>query len=387
MVNRLFNPPLNRSFFLFGARGTGKSTILRESFTNEKTLRVDLLLPSQFDRLARDSESLLRQIKEEKPSWVVIDEVQKLPELLDLVHYAIEEFKKDKIKFALLGSSARKLKRSAANLLAGRASVNYLFPLTTTELGSKFSLSEALNFGSLPELLNLTEDRDKIDYLSSYAHTYIKEEILVEQLVRILPPFRRFLEIAAQMNGQPVNFAAVAKDVGVDDKTVKNYYSVLEDTLLGFFLESYSRSIRKTQLQSPRFYLFDLGVKRALENTLQSQLLPGTYGWGAAFEHLVICEIYRLNWYKKLNYKLSFLRTQAGAEIDLILERPDRSHILIEIKSTTSVKPSDIKHLELLRPEFRKAESFLLSLDERSQRIGDTTCLFWTEGLERFGFR
>jgi uncharacterized protein len=286
MVRRIVNISKSSSFFIFGARGTGKSTLLKAVFDTDEALRIDLLLPSEFDRLVRNPESLLDQIRAlpKKTKWVILDEVQKIPQLLDIVHYAIEEHK---IKFALSGSSARKLKRGGANLLAGRAFVYHLYPLTRAELGAAFQLDSALNFGTLPKIQEFSDDTDRNQFLTAYTHTYVREEIIAEQVIRSLQPFRKFLEVAAQMNGAPLNYAGIARNVGVDDKTVKNYYSILEDTLLGFFVEPYHRSIRKTQTEAPRFYFFDTGVKRAIEGTLSSRIVPHTYAWGKAFEHFV----------------------------------------------------------------------------------------------------
>ena len=385
MVRRLLTPSKASSFFLFGARGTGKSTLLRQDFFSaEESTRIDLLLPSEFDRLVRKPESLLDQIRGLPPSikWVILDEVQKIPQLLDLVHYAIEEYR---IKFALSGSSARKLKRGGANLLAGRAFVYNLFPLTAVELGNLFDIASILNFGSLPKILELESEQDRVEYLTSYAHTYIREEIVNEQIIRSLPPFRKFLEVAAQMNGTQINYSAIARDVGVDDKTVKNYYSILEDTLIGFFIEPYHASIRKAQSLAPRFYFFDTGVKRAIEGTLSSRIVPQTYAWGKAFEHLVIAECVRLNSYKRLDYRFYFLRTHNNAEIDLIIQRPGKTTILIEIKSTAEVDPIEVRKLEALAKDMPNSETVVLSLDPHRKKIGNTLCVPWLEGLHEVG--
>jgi predicted AAA+ superfamily ATPase len=221
-------------------------------------LYIDLLDLATEDLFRTHPEELRQQILAKKDcDWVVIDEVQKLPRLLDTVHQLIEE---KRAKFILSGSSARKLKRGSANLLAWRAFVYHLHPLTSVEYGATFSLQEVLEWGALPKLLEFQNASDKIEFLRAYALTYLKEEIQVEQLVRNLDPFRQFLEIAAQSNGQIVNYSKIARDVGVDTTTVQNYFSILEDTLIGFHLPAYHRSIRKRQRESPKFYLFDPGV-------------------------------------------------------------------------------------------------------------------------------
>ncbi|MBI3817143.1 MAG: ATP-binding protein [Planctomycetes bacterium] len=373
------------SYFLFGARGTGKSTFLKQQFSSPgEAIYIDLLLPSEFDPLVRRPESLLERIEALPPNveWIVLDEVQKIPELLDLVQHAMLKYK---IKFALSGSSARKLRRGGANLLAGRAFVYNLFPLTSGELGEKFQLETALNFGTLPGIYALETDVDRREFLAAYAHTYVREEVIAEQVLRALPPFRRFLEIAAQMNGEPVNHAKIARDVGVDDKTVKNYYSVLEDTLIGFHLESYHKSVRKTQTQAPRFYFFDPGVKRGIEGTLHSRIVPRTYAFGKAFEHFVITEIHRLNSYRRTNYRCSFLRTQAGVEVDLILDRAGDPPIFIEIKSAEQMNTEDVHKIESITNDVKDSKTLLLSLDPHAKIIGRTKCVHWRAGLAEIG--
>ncbi len=384
MIRRIINLSTSNSFFLFGARGTGKSTLLRQQVEPRAAISIDLLLPSQFDRLLRDPKALLAQIEalEDTSSWVIIDEVQKIPALLDLVHYAIERFG---TRFALTGSSARKLRRGEANLLAGRAFVYHLYPFTHQELGDRFDLKEALELGTLPKVCDYDSREDQELFLTAYAHTYLKEEIQAEQVVRALAPFRRFIEVAAQMNGALINFSAVARDVGVDDKTVKGYFQILEDTLLGFFLPAYHKSVRKTQLRAPRFYFFDCGVKRAIEGTISNRLVESTSGFGQAFEHFLIAEIMRLNSYYRKNFRLFYLRTQAGVEIDLIIERPGDATVLLEIKSTTAVRVEHLQNLQALATQFQNPLCLCLSRDQASQRFGSVLCLPWQKGLMELG--
>jgi len=384
MIRRLLNPSKSHSFFLFGARGTGKSTLLKEHIAPIASLKLDLLLPAHFDPLLRNPDSLVSQIRalKDPDPWVIIDEVQKLPALLDIVHHSIEELG---TRFALTGSSARKLRRGQANLLAGRAFVYHLFPFTARELGDRFQLDEALHYGTLPKILEFQEAEEKELFLSAYAHTYLREEIQAEQIVRALAPFRRFLEVAAQMSGSLINFSGVAREVGVDDKTVKSYFQILEDTLVGFFLPAYHRSIRKSQLQSPRFYFFDSGVKRALEGTLATQFTASSSVYGEAFEHFLISEMHRLNSYSRKNYRFFYLRTQAGAEVDLVIERPGASTCLIEIKSTTSVRRDHVSKLEEFSKSFENCECFCFSRDTVRKKIGVVNCFLWDEGLVELG--
>jgi predicted AAA+ superfamily ATPase len=314
--------------------------------------------------------------------WVVIDEVQKVPKLLDVVHSLIES---DGTRFALTGSSARKLKRGAVNLLAGRAFVYHLFPFTTGELSASFDLDMALAFGSLPGLLDLHSPDEKADFLRAYALTYLKEEVWGEHLVRNLDPFRAFIEIAAQCNGELINFSRIARDVGVDTKTVQSYFQILEDTLVGYTLEPYHRSVRKRQSQAPRFYLFDTGVCRALSRTLNVPLHPGTYAYGRAFEHFVIIEALRRNDYLKTDFRFSYLRTKDGAEVDLVIERPGQSTVLVEIKSSTRVDTSDLRHLTAFAQDMPESAAVCLSRESVPRLANGIRILPWEQGLEEIG--
>ena len=307
MYRRQLSPLKDNSFFLFGSCGTGKSSLLREILENRTDcIKFDLLETDTEKKLARKPESLKKLItaRETPPCWVIIDEIQKAPALLDVVHSLIES---TKIKFALTGSSARKLKRGAANLLAGRAFVFHLYPLTHSELGDDFQLNQALLWGTLPKIYDLDTDEQKELFLTSYADTYIREEIISEQLVRNITPFRHFIEIAAQSNGEIINYSKIARDIRVEDTTVKNYFEILEDTHIAFRLPGYSESVRKQQTKAPKFYLFDTGVKRAMEEFQISKLPEGSSQYGKAFEHFIILECVRLNDYYRRKYKFSYL--------------------------------------------------------------------------------
>jgi predicted AAA+ superfamily ATPase len=385
MIHRLINPLSTNSFFLFGARGTGKSTLLRHLFKeNQGVLWIDLLDPEEEDRYSRAPGELVERINATsgKTRWVVIDEIQKVPRLLDVVHGRIES---SDINFAMTGSSARKLKRESTNLLAGRAFIYNLFPLTHRELSSAFDLDLALSFGTLPGLLNLGSREEKDAFLRAYALTYLKEEVCTEHLVRKLDPFRRFIEIAAQCNGEIVNFANIARDVGVDIKTVQSYFEILEDTLVGFLLEPFHRSVRKRQRQAPKFYLFDPGIRRALDRTLTIDLKPGTYAYGRAFEHFIVIEALRLSAYRQNDYRFSYLRTKDDAEIDLIVERPGGTTALLEIKSAAHVDERDTRLLERFALDIPGAEAYCLSRDPVARRIGSVLALPWQEGLMELG--
>jgi len=372
------------SYFLFGPRGTGKTTLLHTLHGREQALFIDLLDPVEEDTYARMPGELANQVAALSPGveWVIVDEVQKAPSLLDLVHKLIETTSK---KFVLTGSSGRKLRRGASNLLAGRAFVYHLFPLTHRELSDTFDLGKALRWGTLPRIFQLQSDQDKTEFLRSYALTYLKEEIVAEQVVRKLDPFRQFLEVAAQANGKIVNFSRIADDVGVDTKTVQSYFSVLEDTLVGVLLAPYHRSVRKRQRSNPKFYLFDPGVKRALERTLGLGMREGTYEFGQAFEHFVILEILRLSEYARTDWQFSYLRTKDGAEIDLIVDRPGLPPALLEIKSSARVTERDVSGLARLAADMTPCDCFCLSRDPHEKRIHQVWCLLWQRGIAEIG--
>ncbi len=384
MIHRILRPLKSNSFFLFGARGTGKSTFVMKQFLADSkpddSLLIDLLDPEQEDRYARHPEFLERILaaRTSPPKWVIIDEVQRAPRLLDLAHRLIE---KKGLKFILTGSSARKLRHGASNLLAGRAFLCRMFPLTQRELGDAFELSSVLRWGSLPKLQSLATDAEKKAYLTSYGLTYLKEEIQAEQLVRKLAPFREFLEVAAQSNGTILNASRIARQINSDVKTVQSYFQILEDTWLGFSLPAYHRSVRKSQASHPKFYLFDPGVKRALERSLDATPVPGSFAYGEVFEHWVILEFHRLNEYLGKDYRMSYLRTKDGAEIDLVLSKPGSGTILIEIKSTERIDEVEVNKLYRLQKDITGSSAFYLSRDESAQKIGPVRCLPWHKGL------
>ncbi len=384
MFHRLVKFPDSYSFFLFGPRGTGKTFLLKDRFIGQSgVLYIDLLQPSEMETFTLNSRELTQRIEGHRNlRWVLIDEIQKIPKLLDLVHQQIES---TSLYFVLTGSSARKLKRGAANLLAGRAFVYHLFPLTHREIGSDFSLEQVLSWGSLPKIFDFNNDAERFEYLKSYTHTYLQEEIVAEQLIRKVEPFMRFLSVAAQMNGQDINYSKIAQQIGVSSPTVQTYFQILEDTMVGTLLSPFNESIRKQQAGNPKFYFFDLGVQRSLSNTLSIPLTPQTYAFGKAFEHFVINEVIRLVSYNRKEFSFSYLRTKSGIEIDLIMERPGMKRALIEIKSTTLVTERDTKALCHLQKDIPNSEAFIFSLDPNPKKIAEVSCLPWQNGLEEVG--
>ena len=384
MFRRLLQTTHSRSFFLFGARGTGKTTYIKDRFGPEKSMYVDLLDPEIEDAYRRTPQRLENQVRalRDTVQWILIDEVQRAPRLLDIVHRLIESSQK---RFVLTGSSGRKLRRGASNLLAGRAFVYNLYPLTVSELGDSLKIDEALRWGTLPEIYSLRGEEDKQAFLRAYALTYLKEEIVAEQIVRRLDPFRHFLEVAAQSNGMIVNYANIAEDVGVDPKTVVSYFSILEDTLVGFLLPAYHRSVRKQQRVNPKFFFFDTGIKRSLDRTLQIPLNEGTYEFGKAFEHFIVTQIAHLSRYRHPDWRLSYLRTAAGAEIDLVIDRPGQPEALIEIKSSRRIDARDVRGIARFTGEFANPLALCISRDPMRMRMEGVLCVHWRDALAELG--
>lgn len=381
--NRFLELPKNHSFFLFGPRGVGKTTLVKKYFNDDTCLIFDLLGSRYEDKFSRNPDELkdiVLALPKEK-THIVIDEVQKVPKLLDVVHQLIESTDK---YFILTGSSARKLKRGGANMLAGRAFVYHLHPLSVFELEEGFLLDERLQWGMLPKIIEYSQDSFKRKYLQTYAHSYLKEEVWEEQLIKSLPPFRRFLEIAAQMNGKIINYSKIARDVGVDHKTVEKYYSILEDTMLGFLLEGFHHSLRKRMSTQPKFYFFDTGVTRALSRRLSIPYEPGNTAYGDAFEHFVILECLKLCSCFFEEYRFSYIHTKDDVEIDLVVERPGQPLLLIEIKSTSNITKDAIASLWHFTKDMPDSEAVCFSNDSLEKKWEHVQAMHWIEGIKRY---
>lgn len=380
MFARYLKPLKTNSFLIIGARGTGKSTLIRDLLKSHQVLEINLLDPLIYEQVTLGLEEVIAKIRSAvaDDKWVFIDEVQRAPKLLDIAQMLIDE---QKAKFALSGSSARKLKRGAANLLAGRAYTYSLFPLTPEELGTSFDLNQHLSFGGLPHVWNVQEDKERVLYLRSYITTYLKEEIAEEQIIRKLEPFTKFLQVAAQASGKLINYSKISKDVGVSDQTVKTYFQIMEETLLGFILPAFDKSVRKSQGKTPKFYLYDTGVLRALWRTVDQPLYESNYQYGNLFEHFVINQIRNTALYLDKDYSYSFLKTAEDEEIDLIVERPGKPYAFVEIKSTEKIKKEHTETILKLGSLFKDAELFLLSRDVQKKQFGNLKCMHWQEGI------
>lgn len=368
MLSRIcqINNDLEDSIFLFGARQTGKTTLLRQQFPD--AVFFDLLDSSLRRRLTKQPELLYASLKE-KPAHtvVIIDEIPEIPELLNEVHRLISE---RNLTFILCGSSARKLKRKGHNTLGGRAFPVFLFPLVSREVPD-FDIDRAVLFGLLPPhyLAKNPERR-----LEAYIETYLKEEIKQEAIVRNLDAFQRFLDVAALTDGEIINLVSIAQECGVSASTVNSYFDILEDTLIGYRIHAYTKVMKRRVVQAPRFYYFDVGIVNQLLH--RKQLIRGTTEYGHAFEHLVIQEIIACLHYKHSSERLTYWRTYTGVEVDAVI---GDARVAIEIKSTEEVRSSHIRKLGIFADEYPQSRRILVSLDRFSRRIGDVECLYVTD--------
>ncbi|OHB75786.1 MAG: hypothetical protein A2Z34_04620 [Planctomycetes bacterium RBG_16_59_8] len=381
MVDRILDIPLTKSFFLFGPRQTGKSTLLRKMFPPEKTIYYDLLKTEEYERLSIRP-SLFREEMNSRPPtirYVVLDEIQRVPSLLNEIHALLESQSPSPPLFALCGSSARKLKRAQANLLAGRASTYHLHPLTHRECDDRFSLEKALNIGTLPSVYLAEDERNARETLKAYVETYLKEEVTAEALTRNVPAFLRFLSIAGDENGNVINLSNIARETGTSYQTVKEYFQILEDTLMGALLLPYARSERKRLVKHPKFYLFDTGIERALSKQLTLPLERHTTGYGRCFEHFLLTEIMRLADYARCDYTFSFFRTESGAEVDLIVETPDERTYAIEVKASDAPDSSHLRGLRSFLEICPTAVPICASLSPRPREIGKIRILPWQD--------
>lgn len=383
MIKRMTHLSKSQSFLLFGPRGSGKSTLIRDTFKGQKVLWIDLLDQRLEFELSQNPDLLLQLWASEKFPWVVIDEVQKIPRLLDVVHKGIETHR---IKFALTGSSSRKLKKGGANLLAGRAAAYFLAPFSAFELQDRFDLNEALALGLLPRFWSDQENlatQDKVRALYAYIQTYLKEEVAAEQLVRNLDPFRRFLVAAAQSNGKILNFSKIERDSGISHSQAERHFEILYDTLLGTELAPYHDSVRKRQSKKSKFYFFDTGVVRALQNLAGEPLVSSTFEYGDLFETFILNEFFKLRNSFEKRWEYSYLRTKDDVEIDLVIEKPKGKPILVEIKSTQKVTQESIKSFVSISQEFKGSDRFVLSRDPDAKEIKGIQCLPWQQGLSK----
>lgn len=372
MYNRkqVFIGSEQESIFFWGARQTGKSTLLKTLFPN--ALWFDLLLSDEYERLSKKPE-LLREIilANRNISLVIIDEIQRLPDLLNEVHWLISNHN---IRFILSGSSPRKILRGGFNLLGGRALRYELYPLISVEIPD-FDLIRALNHGLLPRHYDSANPRK---LLSSYIGSYLQDEIVAEARIRNVQAFSRFLEIAALTNGEMVNYTNIASDCGISAKTIKEYFQILEDTLIGRYLPSFQKRPKRRVITAPKFYLFDVGITNYLLN--RNKIEKGTELFGKAFEHFIYQEIYAHSRYSDVNYPMYYWRTASQIEIDFVLGDHE---VAIEVKATDQATVRHLKGLKAFAEEYDVKKLILVSNDPLPRLVDDIEILPWKVFLER----
>ena len=338
------------SVFLWGARQVGKSTLVKKLFPDAKV--YDLLKSDEYSRLLRKPQLLREElISYDETKIVIIDEIQKIPSLLDEVHWLIVN---RGIRFILCGSSARKLKRVGTNLLGGRALPVMLFPFVSAEI-SDFNLFRAINNGMIPRHYMVQNPQKRLE---AYIGIYLKEEIQEEAVVRQLSSFNRFLDVAAQCDGEMINYTNIAQDCGVSATTIKEYFNILEQTLIGYMIPAFTLSKKRRAITTKKFYYFDVGVVNYLLN--RSNLQPGSIDFGHAFEHFMIQEIVAYLSYYEKREKLSYWRTANGYEVDAII---GDARVAIEFKSSEEVQSKHTKGLKAFEEDFPDARKIIVSLD------------------------
>ncbi len=365
MINRFLSikNEIDSSIFLFGARQTGKSTILRQQFP--ESIYIDLLDNSVKERYQRRPTLLYEALKDkEEGTLVIIDEIPEVPELLNEVHRLIVEAG---LVFILCGSSARKLKRKGHNTLGGRAFPVYLYPFVSAEIPD-FDIDRAVAYGTIPPHY-LAKNPSRL--LAGYIDVYLKEEIKEEALVRNLNAFHRFLEVAALTDGEIVNYNNIAQDCGVHATTVNAYFDILEDSLMGYRIPAFRKVMKRRLMQAPKFYYFDIGVANHLLH--RKEMNRGSVDYGHAFEHLVIQEIYAWLHYTHSEETLSYWRTYTGIEVDAVI---GDARVAIEIKSTEEIQPRHTKGLKAFGEEHSDSRRMVVSLDKFNRRIGDIECVY-----------
>ncbi len=364
-IPRYFTPP-QQHFFLFGPRGTGKSTFLKVTYPDAYT--IDLLQPDTLRRYQARPELLIEQVRgNPSASVIIVDEIQKVPKLLDAVHKLIEE--KSGQQFILTGSSARKLKRSGTDLLAGRALLKHMHPFLLNEGKGHVNFDAALESGLLP-LVALVED--PVETLKTYVALYIREEVQYEGLVRNIGNFSRFLEAISFSHASLLNISNVARECEVERKVVENYISILEDILLATRLKVFSKRAQRAVVSHPKFYLFDVGVFKALrpKGPLDS---PQEID-GAALEGLVYQRRRSWNSYQNNPYDLFFWRSRGGVEVDFILYG-EQGILAIEVKNTARIRPSDLKPLIEFKKDYPMSKTVLLYRGEERLLRSGILCL------------
>lgn len=386
-ISKLVNG--KQSVLILGPRGSGKSYYIRSLLKSLKikSIEIDLLLNQNLIRYKNNPSILYSEISKQisilDQLIVFIDEIQRLPEILNEVHKLIEEYK-PRLQFILTGSSARKLKRSGSNLLAGRAILVDFFPFTHQEVNFNQNLFEILRWGTMPELYLETDAEIKTLRLDSYVKTYLAEEIRLESEIRNIEGFNRFLDVVAQLNSTPVNMSKIAKAANISQGSVSSYFDILVETLIVYRIPGWTNSIVKQLTAANKYYFFDNGVLNYLQGYTSIPIQPSSNRFGSLFENLVVCEIIRYSRLNNIQLNIFHYRTNSGQEIDLILQKHAFARpVAIEIKSILNPEmKGKYSALESFKSENPTAELFVISRNELSFRQGDITFVNFINGLE-----
>ena len=372
MYNRMLELPLSQphSLFLFGPRGVGKTSWLKERLPD--AIYLDLLDFHLYSDLLADPSRLNKLIPPGHAGWVIIDEVQRVPELLNEVHRLIES---KKYRFLLTGSSSRSLKRRGVNLLAGRALRYHMHPLLAQELGQDFDFIQALRTGLLPMAVH---NPQADQYLKTYVQTYLREEVLQEGLTRNLSAFTRFLEVASFSQGATINMSEIAREVGIDRQVVSNYFSILEDLLLSHHLPAFTKRAKRRMVQHTKFFYFDVGVYRALRPRGPLDIVEEIDG--AALETLFLQSLLALNDYLQLGYQFYFWRTSSGLEVDFIAYG-EKGLFAFEIKRSTKVHSKMLRALKAFKEDYPEATCYLIYGGEHAKYHDNITVLSIQQAL------
>ncbi len=359
-----------KSFFLFGPRNTGKSFLIKQTFSKD-TKVINLLRSDVYLELLSNPHKIRERIDFKKDKIVVIDEIQKIPLLLDEVHDMIEEYN---IHFLLTGSSLKKLKSKENNLLGGRARRADLFPLTFAEL-KDFKLDQYLRYGGLPSIVISNEKDEDLD---AYVYNFLNEEIKLESKIRKLDFFHRFLETAATFSAEIINYSNVASDIGVSEITIKSYYQLLDDTLIGFQLFPWRKGRSRKSITSSKFYFFDTGVMHSILKSPKI-LDKNSDIFGRTFEQFIAQEIRAYLSYRRLNYDFKFWRSLDKKEVDFVIN----DNLAIEVKSSKKVKPEHLSGLKLIAVEGNFKKRILISCDPTYRTIEGIECFYWSDFLNQ----
>ena len=366
VVHRFFNDP-QTSFFLFGPRGTGKSTWLKSNFSTD-VLYVDLLRPESF-RVYSARPERLEELISGNPDrkTIIIDEIQKVPSLLDVVHHVLENNRD--YRFILTGSSSRKLKRTGVDLLAGRAIQKSFYPFMASELKDSFNFEQALKFGMIPLIYQSKQPKAT---LNTYISLYVNQEVKMEGLVRKIGDFSRFLEVVSFSNGSVINVSEIARESQAGRKAVESYLSVLEDLLISVQIPVFSKKAKRLLIAHPKFYFFDVGVFRSLRPT--GPLDRPQEINGVALETLVLQHLRAWMDLGDFDAKMYYWRTRAGIEVDFVIYGPDHFYA-IEVKNTDHIRSHDLKGLKAFLTDYPQANALLLYRGKEKLKRGNVLCL------------